>query len=263
LLQWLSRSFLALHVQVYRVENYLTWHVDIRDLCSQIGNTAAPPSQHLSKGQLAAAMQPGAPAATAAMPTAQAAPSTAAAAQPNSSAPAPVKLKLKAPKLLIKGSFSQAADSDGGAGVQTVTKNPKQRPEPQRPEGRQPDAIAGGPVSPGGLEERQQRKKKRRRESDQPQGHAQKPLMAGLITPSASEQGGGGGGAATSTAHGGAVSGGLATPSSAAPASSAQVLRTCLAVAGPFRHAVTCSRVWRRCECTDSTCCDDKSSPGR
>ena len=183
---------------------------------------------------------PAAATAAAAVPTAQAGPSTAA-AQPKgvASATAPMKLKLKAPKLLIKGSFGQAADPDGGGGVPAVTKQPKQRPEmQQRLEGRQPDAVAGGPVRLSGLAERQQRKKKRRRDIDQQQGQAaHKPLMAGLITPSASEQGGGGGGAATSTAHGGAASGGLATPSSAAPASSAQVLHTSLAAAGAYGRA--------------------------
>ena len=156
----------------------------------------------------------------------QAAAVVAPAPQPNAAPVVPVKLKLKAPKLLIKGSFGQAADvGASGAGGQPLKKVKHKQPQLiQQPP---PAAAQAGLPSTGGLEERKQRKK-RQREGDLRQRQVQKqvaPLMAGLITPSVSEQGGGGG--AASTAQGGAASGGLATPSSAAPASSAQVRSAC------------------------------------
>ena len=167
-----------------------------------------PPAHHLPGGQSAgtAGTETSIPASAAAAQDTQA----------HSAAAVPVKLKLKAPKLLIKGSFGHAAEpgAAAAAGSDSATKKHKKQHSAQQSAA----PASAGLASPGGGEERKQR------EADQQQRPGPKhsaPMMAGLITPSVSEQGGGGG--AASTAQGGAASGGLATPSSAAPASSAQV----------------------------------------
>lgn len=144
----------------------------------------------------------GAPAAAAVVqaPAAGGSPAAAAAAAAPAGAPPPVKLTLKAPKLLIKGPWGQAGPAApaaaGPPGVKKIKKKKKKGllagavgvsgAAQQAGAATMPTLTSVGQVM-GGVDAglRKRRKKKRLREAEA----ARAPLMAGLLTPSASEQG--------------------------------------------------------------------------